>query len=82
MKHISIKQTAIAAAAGAGVFFVGQAFWNRRALLERGGPAGYADKNLAAQLWDAAPDWMRTLTVGALSGATAAFAVKNLGGAK
>lgn len=73
----SWKGPAIAAAAGAAAFFAGQAFWNRRARLE-GGNETFAGLGFVAQMWEAAPDLMRTATVGALSGLAAFYAAKRL----
>lgn len=73
------KAPLIAAAAGAAVFSVGQSYWNRRALLDRGGGgAGYADKGFFTQLWEATPNLTRTATVGILGGLAAFYAAKRL----
>lgn len=75
----SVKPYLIAAAAGAAVYFAGQAYWNRRLRLESDRQEEYAGKGLIAQLWEAAPNLVRTATVGIGSGALAYLAAKKLG---
>lgn len=74
------KPYIIAAVAGASIYFAGQAFWNRRTLLERGGGGdGFADKGLWSQLWEATPNLIRTATVGTVGGLAAYYAARRLG---
>lgn len=81
MKTLSTKSLLVAGAVGGALFFAGEAFFTRRAIIARGERELFGDRPLFEQFWMAAPDLAPTLAVGALGGMLAAFAVKNWGGA-
>ena len=76
----NVKPYLIAAAAGGVAYAAGQAFWNRRSALEKGGGGdGYAEKPIWSQLWEAMPDLPRLATVGIAAGLVGYVAARKLG---